>query len=359
MSRLWDNAPGGPLTTGIGSLPHAAVDAALDFSFSLAIPFLPQLPARNPREFMITQALDGLPGLSAEPDGFAVVDVNAWENGTDSLRDRMEAAFRKVTASDGFESFEPAPEAWSGWRPFLYELEERKIRLAKIQIAGPMTCQWALKFAGSGAKDYRSLVGMQAFRLVLARALAMVKRVKSVGTTPLLFLDEPGFYGFQSSDPRHRMALEELRLFIQTLSREGALVGIHCCSNTDWPAVLDLPIDVLSLDAALSLGLCLSHRKAIEEFLARGSRFSLGLVPTGGHAVRIRAHRATLLVERSRETIESSLADVPALSVQILRESLLTPACGLALHTVAEAEAIRGELIEVGELLRASAPAMH
>lgn len=358
MSDSWSLLPAGPLTTAIGSLPHASVDAALDFSFSLAIPFLPQLPARNPREFMITQALDGLPGLSAEPDGFAVIDVNRWLSGTDELRERTEAAFRKEASADAFEWFEPSPESWSGWRPFLYEIEERKIRFAKIQIAGPMTCQWALKLTGSQI-DKRSDIGMQVFRLVLARATAMVRRVRSLGATPLLFLDEPGFYGFQSSNPRHRLALGELKLFLQSLRKEGGLVGIHCCSNTDWPAVLDLPLDVISLDAALSLGLCLSHRKHVEGFLGRGARFSLGIVPTGGHAVRIRAHRATLLVDKTRETIESQLSDVPALAVQVLRESLLTPACGLALHTVTEAEAIRGELLEVAELLRATAPAVH
>jgi hypothetical protein len=50
-------------TTGIGSLPHHNIDAALSFSFKTGIPFLPQIPIRNPWEYMIAQALENLPGL--------------------------------------------------------------------------------------------------------------------------------------------------------------------------------------------------------------------------------------------------------------------------------------------------------
>src|SRR4051812_27742352 len=66
------------LTTGIGSLPHHNVDAALDFSFRHGIPFLPQIPIRNPWEYMIAQALEGIPGLLAEKDGLVVLDADLW-----------------------------------------------------------------------------------------------------------------------------------------------------------------------------------------------------------------------------------------------------------------------------------------
>src|SRR5690242_12697554 len=65
-------------TTGIGSLPHHNVDAALEHSFRMGVPFLPQIPIRNPWEFMIAQALEGLPGLQVEKDGSVSLDAAVW-----------------------------------------------------------------------------------------------------------------------------------------------------------------------------------------------------------------------------------------------------------------------------------------
>src|SRR4051794_21067651 len=61
-------------TTGIGSLPHHNVDAALAYSLRFGIPFLPQIPMRNAWEFMIAQALEDLPGLRVDDDGTATLD---------------------------------------------------------------------------------------------------------------------------------------------------------------------------------------------------------------------------------------------------------------------------------------------
>jgi hypothetical protein len=352
-SQFWEKAPKGLLTTGIGSLPHTFVDAAMNFSFSLSVPFLPQVPIRNPREYMVGQALEGLPGLVDGDAGYSTLDLSAWEKGTKALGEKLETAFRDSDSKAAFEAFEPSPEAWSCWNPFLYELEERGLSFAKIQISGPMTAQWALRFTDGGFADRNPEVGMQVFRLVLARAIAMCRRLRSFDVQPLIFLDEPGFYGFSAKNPRHAMALQELRLFLQTLRREGALVGIHCCSNTDWGSILGLPLDVLSIDTNLSLNLLLTQQEALRKFMSAGGRLALGIVPTGGHAVKIRAHRPELLLERLLETLEAHLSDDTALLTQILGTALYSPACGLALHSIEDAEAILGELLEFAGLCEA------
>ncbi len=350
-TELWKAAPPGLLTTGIGSLPHAFVDAGLNFSFSLNIPFLPQVPMRNPREFMLGQAIEGMPGVIEEEAGYVTLDLAAWKKGSAALGASLESAFRQGEAKAmAFEVFEPSPEFWSCWKPFLYELEERKATIAKVQISGPMTTQWALRFTDGGFADRNPEVGTQVFRLVLARAIAMCRRVRSIGVQPILFLDEPGFYGFSPKNPRHVLALQELRVFLQTLRREQVLVGIHCCSNTDWASVLSLPLDILSIDTNLSLNLLLTQTEAVRKFIQGGGRLALGVVPTGGHAVKIRSHRPELLLEHLLETVESHLVDDSALVSQLLRAALYTPACGLALHSIADAEAILGELLEFSTL---------
>ena len=56
------------LATGIGSLPHHNVDAALDLIFQYIpnIPFWPQLPKRDIREGMVAQFSENLPFLKIE-----------------------------------------------------------------------------------------------------------------------------------------------------------------------------------------------------------------------------------------------------------------------------------------------------
>ncbi len=58
--------------------------------------------------------------------------------------------------------------------------------------------------------------------------------------------------------------MQELRLLVLALQREGALVGIHCCGNTDWAALLDVQPDLLSLDVRLSLDAMLEEKEALE-----------------------------------------------------------------------------------------------
>jgi len=349
-SDLWDKAPSTLLTTGIGSLPHAYIDAALKFSFKLKVPFLPQIPMRNPKEFMINQAIDLMPGLNAEDGVHALLDEKEWERGTKALREKTERAFEETDKPNAFESFEPSLDVWNCWNPFLFELQERKVSFAKIEMAGPLTCQWSLRLTDDSPADKNPQIGMQVFRLTLARAVAMARRLKNQGVTPLFYLDEPGFYAFSSKNPRHMMSLQELRLFIQTLQKEDVLVGIHICSNTEWGALLSLPLDVLSFDTNLSLNLLLTHKEALRNFLDRGGRLSMGVVPTGIHTQKVQAFSPELLFEHCFGTLKSHLKDEPELLRKIAETSLLTPACGLALHTIEDAETILTHTLGVARL---------
>ena len=78
MTTAFSTGHPSPPTTGIGSLPHHNADAALEHSFRMGIPFLPQIPIRNPWEFMIAQTLEGLPGLQADADGSVTLNTDIW-----------------------------------------------------------------------------------------------------------------------------------------------------------------------------------------------------------------------------------------------------------------------------------------
>ncbi len=352
MAGMLKRAPlPGLATTGIGSLPHTQLEIALQQAFLVDIPYLPQLPLRDPAEYMVPQALDGMPGLRFDRDGNASLDVDEWRKGW--LDARLERAIDK---GEGLASLEPQPGALAAWRPFVWEIEQRKSPLAKVQIAGPMTLRWALRtLDGRGLAERADAaeaaeaaeIEAQIFKLLLARSLAMVRRLREAGATPLFFLDEPGLVAFDRKNPRHLVELQELRLFILALQREGAWAGVHCCGNTDWAALLALPWDVVSLDARLSLGAVLATGPAFTKYVAQGGVLGLGIVPT---------NVVPGAVVNPEKELDAVLAAVPAsLAIAapgLLQRCLLTPACGLALRSVKDAEGVLGRVRDGQRRLR-------
>jgi hypothetical protein len=314
--------------TGIGSLPHTQMELGLQMALAVDVPYLPQLPFDNPRELMVPAALEGLPGLEVADDGSCQVDLATWETGQRTLAAELEQALKSGEA----RRFLPTPASARALQPFLFEVRERKLAFAKAQLAGPATVRWSTRLSGGGVvADHPGLDG-QIFRLLLARALALVQALRATGTTPLFYLDEPGLVALNTRDPRHLAVLTELRLFVAALRREGALVGLHCCGNTRWAALLDLGLDLLSFDVRLSLDALLESPQALGSFLDGGGALSLGIVPTnvGDEADPVELVRAA----------ETSFAATMPGRTDALRTVLLTPACGLGLRSVSDAERI-------------------
>jgi hypothetical protein len=322
--RPWDKlfAP----KTGIGGLPHLTVDGALAISFAHEVPFAPQL-AHEP---MLPAALEGLPGLGVD----GTIEVDGWRKKRDPFGFAVEGAL----ASGDLVAFEPARQACL--RPFLRELEARKVPFAKVQLAGPATARWLTQTSGGSPASELAELDQQIFRLLLARSIALVAAVRRARATPILFLDEPGLAALDSSDPRHALVLQELQLLVRLAQKAGAIVGLHCCAQTEWAAVLSLGLDIVSIDARLSLDALLEEKAAYGKFLKAGGALALGVIPTEPDA--------TYAVEELVDSLEVSLRAM-ALNPPIL----LTPACGLSLRSVADAERIVAQVGEAQTRLRA------
>lgn len=263
--------------TGIGSLPHVSRDAAIEYAFRHSLPFYPQIPLRNPREFMLSQALDGFPAVTFDSTGAPTLDLAEWRNLSSEFSSKLEAAFRK---SD-FTSFEPSPEAFSLWNSFLFEIERRKTPVAKAQIAGPITARLALRIVnGTPTSDEMALIHGEVNRLILARSIAMIRQIRRIGTQPVFFADEPALMVFNPENPVHKLLLADLEFQFSALKKEGALIGIHCCANTHWSSLLRTSIDLLAIDCAISIESLLAAHDALSAFAARGGRLVLGVVST-------------------------------------------------------------------------------
>jgi hypothetical protein len=327
--------------TGIGSLPHTQLELAIQQAFSLDIPYLPQLSSRDPGERLVPMALDGLPGLEWDAEGRCTVQLKEWRREAKAFEKRLDRALQKGELAP----FEPQATSCRAWKPFLWELRERSVRLAKAQLGGPVTCVWAVRTDDGRRALDESELGGQIYRLVLARALAMARAISAADAAPILFFDEPGLVSLEPRHPQHLLRLQELRLAVLALSKENARPGLHCCGNTKWSALLGLGLSYLSIDARLSLDSVLEESRAFDSFLVEGGRLALGIVPTD---VGSSAEQA---VEIARGVLASLQRSEPG--EKVLGQCLVTPACGLALRSVADTERVFSELQRGQATLRA------
>ncbi|OFZ80738.1 MAG: hypothetical protein A2583_15335 [Bdellovibrionales bacterium RIFOXYD1_FULL_53_11] len=319
--------------TGIGSLPHQSIDAAIEHSFKMDMPFVPQLPQRNPKEYMIPQAIHGLPGLETASDGWTTILHGKWEAAAAGFDARLDAALAGDFAALG--SFEPLPDFFSCWKPFLWEISERKTGTAKCQIAGPLTVQ--LSFPKNPA------LASQICKLVTVRALAMTTAIRRAGALPVVFIDEPALHTLDPGDHNFALAIHELAALMSLLSAGGTLAGIHCCGNTDWDRVISAGPAIISLDTAESLD-AVMRASQFDSFLQKGGTIAFGIIPLSNPG-----RDAALLFKDFVGRIKDKH---PALA----RNSIFSPACGLSLQSVPEAEHILETLVRFTALCNQTAP---
>lgn len=326
-------------TTGIGSLPHRSVDDALSEAFRLDVPYLPELPRRDSREFMLVHATEGVPGVVGDAEGMVVVDVDRWKKGRGAFDDKLHAALE----GNRLDLFLPSDASQAALWPFLERLKREQRPVAKVQIAGPMTVQWSLRTTTGEVPP--APVFTHVTRTILARSLALAQAIEATGAKPILFFDEPGLYAFSRMQPRHLMMMQELRINVMALKKRGTSVGLHCCSEADWGALLGVGLDVLAIDAKLSLRSLLRVGETLVTFVSMGGRLALGVIPTDSGDDRAVAELLAGFRD-NMATLEQYFPTRASIFEHILSRSLLTPACGLAFKSEAEAAHIVDRLIE-------------
>ena len=276
-------------STGIGSLPPAEEKEVLDQAFAVDIPYFPSLPATGENETLLGQGLAGFPDLA--PDAFSPGQL---------------------------------------WKPFLERLTQDPRPWTKLQIVGPVTAA-----KGRGFSPARPGSGVLADWLS-KRAEWMLEQVQSLGKKAIFFFDEPALLDEEPSS--------DLKLTVEKIRERGALAGIHCCAAGDFDAYLNWPLDFLSFD--FSLASPWEDAERLWVFRQRGGRLSLGVIPT---ALTPDWHPRKE-VERCRSRLRAALGSADA--EEVLRESMLTPACGLGLRTLEESAAVFRTLADFQDCLR-------
>lgn len=343
------------LATAIGSLPHKDVKPALDIIFRHLpeIPHWPQLSAAGEEEGFVRQYLQPL------LDRQLVVEAPSREpyfatNATDWL-ERLTAFYSEVLAEitpDATARFGFPEAAATGFYSFLsHHIHQPSVRYLKGQLVGPVTMGFQVtddKFQPAFYQDE--------LRDVLVRTLALQARwqariLKRHGLPVILFIDDPGIYGYGQSTfvGLSRGAIQEsLKPLIDAVHDEGAFVGVHACAGVDWSLLFELPFDIVNVDVYHYFTSLLLYASEFDQFLSRGGALAWGLVPT---SQQVEQETSQNLLARLQEYF-SVLMKKGVDPARMRKQLLFTPSCGTGTLSELQAEKVYDLLQQISKQYR-------
>jgi hypothetical protein len=300
-------------STGIGSLPHrdAAAAAAFVFRKTGALPAMPTLPRRSPAEGLVAQAVLGIRGVAPGQYGSLSVDPAQLDPEAPVRTDFEHDAF------GGFRAFATTACDASYSGPI------------KWQFVGPVTLGMALLRAGV-AVDIAFDVALNAVRSHTAAIFSGLSRLFPHSEQVVMF-DEPLLNEAQLNE--FPIAPDEtIDLVSSALAglEHSATVGIHCCDDADWAHVLAAGPSIISLPVRADLARQASY---VSRFLEAGGVIMWGAVVTDG----VLSYSA----ERPWRELNDAWAVLTELGCDPLRlrqQSMISPVCGLGLHSDGVAE---------------------
>ncbi|WP_066634743.1 hypothetical protein [Desulfolucanica intricata] len=348
--------PGG-LATGIGSLPYTKPEPALELIKKNipVIPHWPQLPRLGGQEGFVYQFLNPLVDmrLLVQDKKKVYFDTNApdW---AERLTEFYMSYFAAVEGDEETLNRFAFPETSAvGFYAFMENMSKDpgEASYVKGHLAGPLTIGFQLTDAGGKLAYYQ-----EQLRDLLVKTLALHARWQAVtlgklGLPVIIFLDEPGIriYG-QSSyiTVTREMILEDIGAIFEAIHAGGAMAGVHSCDAIDWTFLFESELEIISFDSYTYFKSFLPFTTGLRDFLKRGGSLAWGIVPTSAKVWEESEDSLFKLLtlqwdELGKKGISQEL---------LLRQALITPACGTGLLTFDEAERIYTLTRQIGKRCR-------
>jgi len=347
------------LPTTIGSLPHDDIQTGIDlmFEFTPDIPGWPSFPKRSPRENMMVQFTQGLPGLVVDPDRLS------FNTTTDDFADQMTRfynAYLNVTeeqASDSLQYFEISKSHAEGFGAFVRRLKaqpDKRYVALKGCVTGPFTLGTNLVDQNERFAYYDDQLHDVIVKSAAMKSAWQISRLKSFCNRVIISIDEPALLNFGSQlflTVGREDIIRDLNEVASVIHANGGLAGTHCEENTDWSLLMEADLDVLFFDAYDHVqGLTLYPRE-LNSFLNRGGCLGWGIVPT----LDIEA-AATETAETLLKRLEEGMDQLVGKGFEkglLLERALITPSCGMgAVLTPPIAERVLSILRQISITLR-------
>jgi len=304
--------PGNLLTTAMAVMPHKDADRALETALSLDVPFWPQLPNLSYYEDMYVQAAEHFPGI--------VLDLEKRTLGfsMDKFMSEVEDAMSRY---DDPTAFDVSVEYSVVYHKFLaLDLSNRPA--IRGQLEGPISFGFNVKDQDDRPILFDDTVRPFMFDFMARRINAQLARLKLMNENAFMFIDEPGLqYLFSAlSGYNDKKAGEDMEAFFSQVDRPR---GVHLCGNPDWDFLLNLDLDVLSLDIYTNAEIFAAYAPSIKRFLERNGVIVWGIVPTGFEAFEKESMGE---LTHRLETVWAVLRDKGIDTQYLISRSMLSPA---------------------------------
>jgi hypothetical protein len=312
LKQMAHNIPGNLLTTAMAVMPHTDVSRALKMALSLDVPFWPQLPNYSYYEDMYVQAAEHFPGI--------VLDTKKR-----TLRFSMNkfvAELEEALLSFDDPTYFDVSETYSVVYHRFLALDLKDRPAIRGQLEGPISFGFNILDQDDRPILFDDTVRPFMLDFMARRLNVQLARLMERNGNAFMFVDEPGLqYLFSAmagyGDLKAKRDLDE---FFTQVDRPR---GIHLCGNPDWDFLLNLDLEVLSLDVYTNAEVFASYAVAIKRFLDRGGLIVWGIVPTGFEAFA--QEEVPSLVQRL-ETVWDILWSKGIDRQQLISRSMLSPA---------------------------------
>ena len=262
--------PGKLLTTAMAVMPHADVSRALEIALSLDVPFWPQLPNFSYYEDMYVQAAEHFPGI--------ILDVS--ERTLRFSMDRFAEEFEETLARLDDPDYFDISETYSAVYHRFLSLDLADRPAIRGQLEGPISFGFNILDQDERPILFDDTVRPFMLEFMAKRLNVQLSRLKRRNPNAFMFVDEPGLQFLFSALAGYGdiKAKGDLDQFFAQVDRPR---GIHLCGNPDWDFLLNLDLDVLSMDIYTNAEIFSSYGASIKRYIEKGGVIVWGIVPTG------------------------------------------------------------------------------
>jgi hypothetical protein len=304
--------PGNLLTTAMAVMPHTDIDRALEAALSLDIPFWPQLPRLNYHEDMYVQAAEHFPGIVLD------LEKRTLKFSMDKFMNELEDVMNNF---DSPGMFDISKDYSAVYHKFLeFDFSDRPA--IRGQLEGPVSFGFNVIDENDRPILFDDTVRPFLFEFMARRINVQLERLKGKNANAFMYIDEPGLQFLFSAMSGYGdvQAKADMELFFSMIDRPR---GVHLCGNPDWDFLLNLDMEILSLDLYTNHDVFSAYAPGIKRFLEKGGVLSWGVVPTNYEPFE----------KESMESLESMVEETWARLYKkgidrerMLSQSLLSPA---------------------------------
>ncbi len=304
--------------TIIASLPDIEPAAACEkiSRFLVDLPAWPQLPRRSYLENMYAQYSEGFPGVIIADQKISVERKPDFDHLLEQLYSDSAENRSANYAID---------KKYAAGLHYFASMVKTTLPLVKGQITGPIS--WGLCVTDSSGRGivYDETLAEAVSKFLKLKAAWQEALLSTIARQTVIFIDEPYLSSLGSAFVS--LSNEQISSSIsEVLSGIKGLKGIHCCGGTDWSLLLNLPIDIISFDAYSYLDSILCYQAELSSFIKKGKAIAWGIVPNDEDILS--KESVSSLFDRFGEALAPLTRDGISIR-ELVRQSILTPTCGL------------------------------